>query len=105
MFRNNLILRLRSLWRNRTHAAINIVGLSLGITSAIVIFLIITFVNSYDTYRADSDRIYRVVVAFDYGDGSAHHGVKTEYTASNTYPFPAAMRNDFPDVEFVSLLD
>lgn len=98
MFRSNLILRLRALWRNRTHAAVNIVGLSLGITSAIIIYLVLAFEWSFDTYRADSDRIYRVVVAFDYGD-------KTGYGSALTYPLVPAMRNDFPDAEYVSLVD
>jgi ABC-type antimicrobial peptide transport system permease subunit len=98
MFRNNLLLRLRALWRNRTHAAVNILGLSLGITSAIIIFLILKFEWSFDTYRADSNRIYRVVTSFDYGE-------RTGYNAGLTYPLIPAMRNDFPDVEYISLVD
>ncbi|MEJ1242042.1 ABC transporter permease [Chryseolinea sp. T2] len=98
MFRSNILLRLRALWRNRTHAAVNILGLSLGITSAIIIFLILKFEWSFDTYRTDSDRIYRVVTSFDYGE-------RTGYNSGATYPLVPAMRNDFPDVEYASLVD
>ncbi|MGC3948402.1 MAG: ABC transporter permease [Chryseolinea sp.] len=98
MFRSNLLLRLRALWRNRTHAAVNILGLSLGITSAIIIFLILKFEWSFDTYRTDSDRIYRIVTRFDYGE-------RTGYNSGATYPLVPAMRNDFPDIEYASLVD
>ena len=98
MFRSNLVLRLRALWRNRTHTAVNIVGLSLGLTSAIVIFLILKFELSFDIDRADSDRIYRVVTSFDFGE-------RTGYNSAQTYPLVPAMRNDFPDVEYASLVD
>ncbi|HTF20694.1 MAG TPA: ABC transporter permease, partial [Chryseolinea sp.] len=98
MFRNSILLRLRSLWRNRTHAIINILGLSLGLTSAILIFLILRFELSFDNFRSDSDRIYRVVVSFQNDDD-------TGYSSALTYPLVPAMRNDFPDVEYASLVD
>jgi len=98
MFKNNIVLRLRALWRNRTHAAINILGLSLGITSSILIFLILRFEMSYDTFRNDSDRIYRVVCTFAQGE-------RTGYSSALTYPLIPAMRSDFPDAQYVSLVD
>lgn len=98
MFWNSFQLRLRALWRNRSHAVINIVGLALGITSAITIFLILKFELSYDTFRADSDRIYRVVCAFKYNDRSG-------FSSASTYPLITAVREDFPDAEYVSLVD
>lgn len=72
MFRNNLILRLRALWRNRTHTAVNIIGLSPGITSAILIFLILNFEWSFDSFSSQNDRIFRVVTSFDYGERTGY---------------------------------
>lgn len=98
MIWNSFLLRIRTLWRNRSHAAINIIGLSLGITSAITIFLILKFELSYDRFRADGDRIFRVVCEFKYTDRSG-------YSSASTYPLPPAVRSDFPDAEYVSILD
>lgn len=98
MIWNSFLLRLRTLWRNRSHALINIVGLSLGITSAITIFLILKFELSYDKFRADNERIFRVVCEFKYND-------RSEYTSASTYPLPPAVRSDFPDAEYVSIMD
>lgn len=99
MFKANFIIRLRALWRNRVHTAINIIGLSLGITSTLVIFLIVRFELSYDRFRTDGDRIFRVIKKFDNGKGVSFRN------SSLTYPLVPALRNDFAEAEYVSLVD
>lgn len=98
MIRNYILTTLRSFWKNRSHAFINILGLSLGITCTILIFLILRFELSYDTYHSKADRIYRIVTEF-YG------GEETGHNAGTTYPLPVALRNDFADLEEVVLVD
>ena len=98
MIRNYIISHLRSLWRNRTHAFINLLGLSLGITCTTVIFLILRFELSFDNYHADQDRIYRVVHEYI-------NSPKPAFSAAMTYPLPPALRQDFPDLEYVAMAD
>jgi len=98
MIRNYFTSHLRALWRNRTHAFVNMLGLALGITCTIVIFLILRFELSYDNFHADSDRIFRIITEYT---GSP----KSSYGAGMTYPFPPALRQDFPDLEYVALAD
>lgn len=98
MIRNLILLHFRNLWRNRAHASINILGLSLGITCSIVIFLILRFELTYDNFHSGADRIYRVVTEFRDTDGSG-------YSSAITYPLVPALRADFPDLEYVTLVD
>lgn len=98
MIRNYIISHLRSLWRNRSHTLINLLGLSLGITCAVIIFLIVRFELSYDTYHAKGDRIYRVVTEYTRTE-------KPGYSAAITYPLPVALKQDFPDVEQITITD
>ena len=98
MIKNYVISHLRSLWRNRTHAFINLLGLSLGITCTTVIFLILRFELSFDNYHPEKDRIYRVVHQYI-------NSPKPVFSASMTYPMPPALRQDFPDLEYVALAD
>lgn len=98
MIRNYILTTLRSFWKNRSHAFINILGLSLGITCSILIFLILRFELSYDTYHSKVNRVYRIVTEF-YG------GEETGHNAGTTYPLPVALRNDFADLEEVVLVD
>ncbi|MFD2244642.1 ABC transporter permease [Pontibacter ruber] len=81
----------RSLLRNNSYSILNIAGLSLGITCSILLFLVIKYELSYDTFHAKSDRIYRINVDSNYGDGvfqsSAIHFPATKILRSNNPGF------------------
>jgi len=86
---------LRSIRRNRSYNIINIVGLSIGLTACIVIFLIIRYELSFDKFHSKYDFIYRIVQ-------SSSNAAGTEYDSSVPYPLANAFRNDFPDIPLVS---
>jgi putative ABC transport system permease protein len=98
MFRNYLLIALRSIRKNRGHAIINVLGLALGITCSIVIFLIVRFELSYDNYHAEANRLYRIVTEYTKTE-------KTGYSSGMTYPLPEALRQDFAELEYVTLVD
>lgn len=60
MFQFNLKTFFRRAFRTKNYFFINLLGLTIGITSALLIFTWIHFETSYDKYHAASDRIYRV---------------------------------------------
>lgn len=62
MFRNYLKVALRIIFRNKIFSAINILGLSVGITVAILILMYIFNEISYDKFHENSDHIYRLVI-------------------------------------------
>jgi len=98
MFKNFFKLSLRSLARNKVHALINVAGLSLGLVGALVIFSIIRFELSFDAHHQDANRIYRLVRTInEFG--------KTNPTPGVPYPLPQALRNDFPEIEYVAIGD
>jgi putative ABC transport system permease protein len=51
---------LRNLFRKKVITSINILGLSIGISAALVIYLIVQYDYSFDRYEPDAARIYRV---------------------------------------------
>ncbi len=61
MFKNYLKAAFRSFRKNKTTTGINVLGLSIGISASLIIFLIVTYHYSFDTYQPDADRIYRIV--------------------------------------------
>jgi putative ABC transport system permease protein len=63
MLKTNLRFFLRSLLKHRIFTAINVLGLSIGICSCLVIFLITSYQLSFDTFHPDKNRIYRIVGA------------------------------------------
>jgi len=61
MFKNYFTIALRNIQKHSNFAAINIAGLTLGIAGALVIFLLVRFELSFDTFHPQADRIYRVL--------------------------------------------
>ncbi len=67
--------------KHKATAAINIIGLSIGLASFILILMYVQDELSYDRYHQDADRIYRLVCKHDF------EGVGEE---SASAPFPVA---------------
>jgi putative ABC transport system permease protein len=60
VFRSYLMAALRNLARNRLYAGINIVGLSVGFTAAILMALFVHSEFNYDTFFPEFDRVFSV---------------------------------------------
>lgn len=98
MLRNYFTIILRSLNKNRGHALVNVFGLALGMTCSLVIFFIVYFELSYDQHHADAKRIYRVVTEYTKSE-------KVGYSSGITYALPDALRQDFADLEAITIVD
>lgn len=59
MLKNYFTTAWRSIWKNKTTSFINIAGLSVGMTAAVLILLWVQNETSYDNYK-DRGRIYRL---------------------------------------------
>jgi putative ABC transport system permease protein len=83
----------RTIKKNKFFSFINVIGLSLGICSCLVIYLVSSFEHSFDTFHPDIERIYRVTCQFD-----SHHNESAEIPA----PMPSALRQEISGLEAVS---
>ena len=68
MFRNYLAAALRNLVRNRLFAAINIVGLAMGVSAALLIALFVRDEHSYDRFIPGYRDVYLLTESKDYID-------------------------------------
>lgn len=98
MFRNIIKISFRNLLKNKSHTAINLLGLSIGITATLVIFLILKFDLSFNNYHADADRIYRLVKE------EVTHGNK-DFDIGIPYPLRKTFKERFPEVEKFTMVD
>ncbi|ACU61815.1 ABC transporter permease [Chitinophaga pinensis] len=96
MLKNYLKTAFRSLWRNKRYALLNITGLTLGITVCLVIYVIIQYEQSFDTFHTKKDRIYRVLTVSPGENGN------TNYTQAVPFPIPTVLPNDFAEFEKVT---
>ncbi|RYG42377.1 MAG: ABC transporter permease, partial [Chitinophagaceae bacterium] len=68
MFKNYLTIALRNFRRHKLFSLINMAGLAIGISAALVIYLIVQYEFNFDTFHKDKDRIYRVVSELKFPD-------------------------------------
>lgn len=62
MLKNYWLIAVRRLVRHKVYTIINILGLTIGIATCLIIFLLSRFELSYDNFHPGKERIYRVVV-------------------------------------------
>ena len=72
MLKNFPVIALRSLLRNKAFSLINMLGLSIGISSALAIFWIADYELSFDKFEPGRDRIYKVVQDANFSGNPAH---------------------------------
>ncbi|HEY5916318.1 MAG TPA: ABC transporter permease, partial [Chryseolinea sp.] len=90
MLRNFFIIAGRKIWRSKLFASLNIMGLSLGIVSFILIDLYVRYEKSFDEFR--SPQVYRVA---QYGfQNNAEIGKSAQWVPA----LAPAFKNDLPDV-------
>jgi len=66
MFRLNLKIAWRNLWKNKVYAAINIGGLALGLTAFVLMLLYINQEESYDSWSPDLKNVYQIREKHDF---------------------------------------
>jgi putative ABC transport system permease protein len=95
MFKNYFTIALRSLQRNKGYAVINIVGLAVGISACLLLFLVIRFENSFDNFHTKKDHIYRVSSEFKGPE-------RSNYSAGVPFPTGQGLRIDYPQLKNVA---
>src|SRR5688572_18177221 len=95
MLRSFFITAIRNLRKNRLYAAINVLGLALGIACCTVIFVIVKYETSFDDYHSKADRIYRVNL-----NQQTTHGRRLD--GCNYSPLAEAIRSDVTGLEEVT---
>ncbi len=99
MLRNYLKTALKIFTRNIAFTTINVLGLSIGISAALVIFLIVQHDYSFDKFEKDHGRIYRVVENYTLKVSGKSHG-----SAAMPDPIATAVANEVTGLDAVVAL-
>jgi len=97
MIKNYFTVAFRAIVRNKLSAFINIFGLALAMTCALLITLFIRDELGYDQYNLNAGRMYRVTRNFLSKDGSVN--LHLGHVAP---PFGPLLKNDFGEFEHVA---
>ncbi len=92
MYRNYLKVALRNIFRQGAYSMINIIGLTIGIASFLLIVLYVQYELSFDSSANDPETIYRVV------EVQNHQGVGEQHVSFTPAPMKKTMVDNFPEV-------
>src|SRR6188768_4020096 len=95
MLKNYLKIAIRSLLKNRTSSIINICGLAIGLSTGILIMLVIKEEYSYDKFHTNLDEIY-LMMKNQQQTGQISTG------SSSPGPWAASLRLDIPEIKNVA---
>ncbi|MEQ8532557.1 MAG: ABC transporter permease, partial [Imperialibacter sp.] len=88
MFQDHFKVSYRNLRRQKGYTLINLLGLSLGIASAILLFLVVSYEKSFDGFHPNSARIYKI--------GEMENGGEPDYLTKT--PLTPKLKTDLPEV-------
>jgi putative ABC transport system permease protein len=94
MFKNYFKIAWRNLARNKSYATINVTGLAVGIAVCMVIFIIIQFQTSFESFHSKKDRIYRVLTEYHHAESA-----NISYGKDLPFPMPLGLKTAFPQTE------
>ena len=94
MIKNYIKTAFRSLMKNKGFTIINVLGLSLGLATCLLIVFYVFDELSFDKFNTKVDRIYRL-------DNEIKFGGNTNTYAASPAPAAAALKADFPEIEQV----
>lgn len=97
MFKSYLKVAWRNIKRNKVSSFINILGLTVGLTSCLLIALFMYHENNYDRYHKNGDRVFQLGTNFmDEGKDSRR--------ATTAAPIGVMMQQDFAEVQATARL-
>ncbi|MBQ4913020.1 ABC transporter permease [Maribacter sp. MMG018] len=96
MFKNHIKVAWRNLWANPLFSIINVLGLSLGMAIALVLYLFIGHELSFDNLYKGESNVYRILLNTD-GDSFSQ-----ETWAGAPNALAPAMKTDIPNIKYTA---
>lgn len=101
MWINYLKIAYRNLLKKKVYSFINMVGLGIGISCCVLIFMFVQDELSYDQFNEKGDRIYRVIHNYSAQNEQSNSDSRENYWVWGNAPVGPALELDFPEVEKV----
>ena len=85
-------ISIRNLWKNKSVSAINLLGLTVALTSSVLIFMWVYHEVTFDRFHRNYKNIYMVASEWKYTDG------KSDFIMETPTPLSPFLKDNFPEV-------
>ncbi len=97
MWRNYLIVGIRSLLKSRVYAVVNVLGLAIGLAACVLILLYVRYEESYDGWWKGADQAYQLQTYYH----PTPQGGEEMFLQMSSLAAGRALAKDFPQIEKV----
>ena len=100
MLKNYFLIAWRNIVRQRLYASINVLGLALGMTVCILIFLWVKDEKSVDNFGAAGENLYTVYTTYTAdGQNNANYTTPARYDSNQVFPYLEVVKNAVPQIQ------
>jgi putative ABC transport system permease protein len=100
MFKLNLKIALRNLWKNKTSSFINVIGLAIGLAACLMLLLYVSYELNFDKQAKNWQNVYVAMTNIP-GEG---HKIAGTFNGSTTALGPLLKQN-LPEAKYVARMD
>ncbi|MGM9478464.1 ABC transporter permease [Pedobacter sp. GSP4] len=100
MFKLNLKIALRNLWRNKVSSFINVIGLAIGLAACLMLLLYVTYEWNFDKQAKSSADVFTTLTNIP-----GENGQISGTFEGSTSAFGPAIKQDIPEIKYVARMD
>jgi putative ABC transport system permease protein len=100
MFKLNLKIALRNLWKNKTSSFINVIGLAIGLAACLMLLVYVSYEWNFDKHGRQSSNVYTVMTNIPGDDGK----IFKTFEGSTTALGPL-LRAEVPEIKHLTRMN
>lgn len=100
MFKLNLKIALRNLWKNKVSSFINVIGLAIGLAACLMLLIYVSYEWNFDKQAGNSDHIYKMMTNIREDSGK----IMMTFDGTTTALGPL-VKQEIPEVKYISRMN
>ncbi len=100
MFKLNLKIALRNLWKNKTSSFINVIGLAIGLAACLMLLVYVSYEWNFDKHGKNSSNLYTVMTNIPGDDGKI-----TKTFEGSTNALGPLLKAEVPEIKHIARMN
>nr|WP_199157677.1 ABC transporter permease [Pedobacter sp. ASV2] len=100
MFKLNLKIALRNIWKNKTSSLINVIGLAIGLAACLTLLIYVSYEWNFDKQAKNAENVFTTMTNIP-----GEKGVISGTFEGSTTAFGPAIKQDIPEILYTARMD